>query len=73
MLPDRTKHPMQAAVDVAHQDIMDIIQLYADGLCTMPEMLVAMQRYHCLFPVEDGEMKAIIGVHDPATNLIRIA
>lgn len=70
---NRTPHPMQDAVNAAHDKIMDIIQLYASGLCTMPELLVALQQFHHLFPVENGTMKAIINVNDPATHLTRIA
>lgn len=70
---NRTPHPMQDAVNAAHDEIMRIIQLYASGLCTMPELLVALQQFHHLFPVENGTMKAIINVNDPATHLTRIA
>jgi hypothetical protein len=69
----RPSHPLQPTVDAAHDEIMRIIQLYASGLCTMPELLVALQQFHHLFPVEGGEMKAIINVIDPATHLCRIA
>jgi len=68
----RPSHPLQPTVDAAHDEIMRIIQLYTSGLCTMPELLVALQQFHYLFPVENGEMKAIVDIIDPATYLRRI-
>jgi hypothetical protein len=69
----RIKHHKQDAINAAHDDIMSVIQFYASGLCTMPELLVALQKHHALFPIEDGKIVAIVGIHDPATNLVRIA
>jgi len=78
---DRTKHPQQDAVDAAHEHVMRIIQLYASGLVTMPELLAALQPHYALFPTEaQGFLQiasqlspeAIIGVVDPACGLKRV-
>jgi hypothetical protein len=69
---DCTKHPQQDAVDAAHEHVMRIIQLYASGLVTMPELLAALQPHYALFPTEDDKPVAIVGVLDPATHLKRV-
>lgn len=69
---DRTKHPQQDAVDSAHDHVMRVIQLYASGLVTLPELLAALQPHYDLFPIEDDKPAAIIGVLDPATHLKRV-
>ena len=35
------EHPMQAAIDAAHAEILNIIQMYVSGLITVPEFLTA--------------------------------
>lgn len=69
---DRTKHPQQDAINSAHDHVMRVIQLYASGLVTLPELLAALLPHYDLFPTEDGKPVAIIGIHDPATNLKRV-
>jgi hypothetical protein len=69
---DRTKHPQQDAVDSAHDHVMRVIQLYASGLVTLPELLAALLPHYDLFPTEDDKPVAIIGVLDPATHLKRV-
>ena len=75
---DRTKHPQQDAVDSAHDHVMRVLQLYASGLITMPELLAALQPHYALFPTAGQRFlqladqlppEAIIGVVDPACGL----
>ena len=58
------EHPMQAAIDAAHAEILNIIQMYVSGLITVHEFLTTTYKLRKVVGA-----KAIIGVIDPACGL----